>query len=173
MFLNTDTTNKVVIGSLWFLYWFIFPPTFICLRWQNTNLDLWSKLVKDVCGKTFLLFGSWMQWSLKSLFTIHSLQNFVADNQIFNSKIFHHLTIFHFHFSVLDTNPSRQSMIKQCFPSLFWSFFSCSSPAKKGFFAGNRLKAAFSGTKDILSNKQPLKYRQVSWSAANSLQNDQ
>ena len=40
-----------------------------------------ASLLNIMCGKTFFLVESMMQKSFKSLFSIHSLRNFVVDNQ--------------------------------------------------------------------------------------------
>ena len=46
-----------------------------------------------------------MKCALKSLLTVHFLQDFVADNQNIQLKIFHRLTFFDFDFCfIFDTN---------------------------------------------------------------------
>ena len=50
-----------------------------------------TSLLNILCGKTFFLVKSTMQKSFKSLFRIHSLQNFVVDNQNIQLKKPHRL----------------------------------------------------------------------------------
>ena len=55
-----------------------------------------TSLLNILCGKTFFLVNSTMQKSFKSLFRIHSLQNFVVDNQNIQLKKPHRLLFSYF-----------------------------------------------------------------------------
>ena len=71
------------------------------LWWQKKKLLVFvASLLNILCGKTFFLFESMMQKCFKSLFSIHSLQNFVVDNRNIELKKPHRLLF-----------------------SLFWPFF--------------------------------------------------
>ena len=120
-----------------------------------------ASLLNIMCGKTFFLVESMMQKSFKSLFIIHSLQKFVVNNQNIQLKKPHHplffyfyLFYFYFFFEAISWPVKYDYVMFSLARSK--SEFVC-SPAKKGYSPKNRRKAAFSGTEDIPTYKQPLR----------------
>ena len=96
-----------------------------------------------------------MQKFFKSLFGSHSLPNCVVDNQniqLKNSTAYFFL-YFDFFFEAISCPVKYDYVMFSLARSR--SEFAC-SPAKKGYSLKNRRKAAFSGTKDIPTNKQPI-----------------